>query len=205
MIEETQKSLFKPPEPFSDSRLVAEINLRKLGRNLDDAFGITETILKKGSCTALKNIFYGINNLEIPPEMLMIENPAEILSKCFAAGDLKRGNAHRLSDSKIPHDFLGLVRYMDSYSYNNGFASLAHKFKKCFDSHPEKQRERLGLLEQSMEDVGGRFVNSFLSPYRPSDKENSVTYGFHDLSYKRFYVDGICGKFKSLSEKAKQI
>lgn len=207
MIEEIQPPLFKTG-PLSDSRLVAKTKLENLGRNRAVAFGITETILRKGNSSVLKNILYGMYNLEIPLEMLSIENAAEILSKCFAAGDLKRGNAHRLSDSKIPHDFLRLVRYMDSYSYNNGFASLANKFEEYFDSGPWEQVKRLKLLEQSVRDVrdiGGEFVKSFLSLYKPSDKENSFIYAFHDLDYKGFYVDGIYGKFKSLSEKVKQI
>lgn len=205
MIKEMQKSLFKPPEPFSNSRLIAEINLRKLGRNLAIAFGITKTGLDKGDYDVLKYIFYGMNNLEIGLEIPSRENAAEILSKCFAAGRLKKGNAH-LNNPNIPHDFLRLVRYMNKCSYNNKkFVNLASKFKECFDSRPGKQRERLGLLEQSMEDVGDEVVNSFLSPYRSSDKENSFIYAFHDLGYKGFYVDGIHGKFKSLSDEAKKI
>lgn len=197
-----QSPLFKTG-PLSDSRLV---ELRELGRNRI-ALGLTKKILDQGNSDVLKYIFYGINNLEIPLEILSIENPAEILSNYFAAGGLKKGNRHRLSDSKIPHDFLKLVQYMNkcSYGYKDGrFASLASKFKdkECFDSGPWEQMKRLELLEQS---VKKRFVNSFLDLYKFSDKENSYIRDFYDRGDKKFYADSIYKKFMSLGEESKQI
>jgi hypothetical protein len=199
-----QPPLFKTG-PLSDSRLV---KLIKLG--LDRvAFGVTTTGLKKGDFDVLKYIFYGIHNLDLELflEIPSIENPGEILSGCFATGGLKKGNRH-LENPNISCDFLELKQYLNKCSYNNEkFVSLAHEFKKYFDSSPGKQRERLWLLEQSIEGIGDKFVKSLRSLYRPSDKENSVTYEFHDLSYGRkkgFYVDGIYEKFKSLNERARE-
>ena len=199
-----QSSLFT--DHLSDNRLVVETKLRNLGRNRV-AFGITKTSLKKGSYGVLENIFYGMYNIEIPLEILSIENPAEILSNYFAAGSLKRENVP--PNPNIPHDFLSLVNYINEHSYKNiKFASLAHKFKKssCFDSRPGEQRKRLEFLEQSVMDG---FVNSFLAEYRSSDKENSFSYFFHDPNRegesKVIYADIIYEKLKSLSEKAKQI
>ncbi len=199
--------------PFSIKSIAeTELNkLRDLGRNRI-ALGVTKTGLSQGDPEALKYIFYGMHNLEIPLEILSIENPAEILSKYFAAGGLKRGNAHRNPDANIPGGFLRLVNYINwcsynSYSHNNrGFVSLAHKFKKCFNDSSKKQRERFELLEQSMgEDVGKEFVRSFFSPYRYSDKENSLIYDFHDPGNKKDRVGMIYNKLESLGKEAKKL
>jgi len=207
MIKGTiQESLFT--DHLSDNRLVVETKLRNLGRDRV-SFGVTQTGLKKTSYRILEDIFYGMNNLEIPLEMLSIENPAEILSEYFAAGSLKRGNAHLNPNANVPRDFLRLVNYINRYSYNNKrFASLTHKFKKssCFDSSPGKQMERLGILEQSVKEG---FVNSFFAKYRPSNKEDSVNQAFYDPNCdgrsKGIYADLIYSKLISLSERAKQI
>ena len=201
-METTQSSLFT--DHLSDNRLVVETKLRNLGRNRV-AFGITNTGLKKASYGVLENIFYGMRNIEIPLEMLSIENPAEILSKYLAAGGLKRGNAHR--HPSVPRDFFKLIRYMDRYSYNK-MESFAHKFKKssCFDSGPGEQIERLEFLEES---VMEGFVNSFLAKYRPSNKEDSVNQAFYDPNYdggsKGIYANLIYDKLVSLGKEAKQI
>jgi len=200
----TQSSLFT--DHLSDNRLVVETKLRNLGRNRV-AFGVTNTGLKKGGYGVLENIFYGMHNLEIPLEILSIENPTEILSNYFAAGSLKRGNVH--PNPNVPHDFFKLVDYINRYSYNNKrFASLAQKFKKssCFDDHLGEQRKRLEFLEQSVMDG---FVNSFLAEYRPSDKENSFSYFFHDPNYdggsKGTYANLIYDKLVSLGKEAKKL
>jgi len=193
---------------LSDNRLVVETKLRNLGRNRV-AFGVTQTKLKKTGYRVLEDIFHGMNNLEIPLEMLSIENPAEILSEYFAAGNLKRGDAHLNPNANVPRDFLRLVNYINRNSYSNiGFASLTHKFKKssCFDSSPGKQMERLEILEQSVKEG---FVNSFRAKYRPSNKEDSVNQAFYDPNYdggsKGTYANLIYSKLTSLSERAKQI
>ena len=231
MTERIMQPLLFEIKPFND-------------RNRAVSFGVTKTSLNKGSYNVLEHIFYGMHNLEIPLEILSIENPAEILANYFAAGSLKRGNAH-LNILNIPHDFFKLVNYINTNSYNNiGFASLAHKFKKssCFDSSPGRQRKRFDILEQNVKDsrleileqnvkdsrleileqnvkdsrleileqnVGDRFVSSFFSPYRPSDKENSFIYDFHDPNRdgrnKGIYAKIIYEELKSLSDRAKQI
>jgi len=206
MLGEIQPLLFKTG-PLSDSRLVAKTKLEIFGRNLDDAFGVTQTKLNKGSYGVLENIFYGMNNLEISLEILSIENPAEILSEYFAAGSLKRGDAHRNPNANVPRDFLRLVNYINRNSYSNiGFANLTHKFKKCFDSSPGKQMERLEILEPSVKEG---FVNSFRAKYRPSNKEDSVNQAFYDPNYdggsKGTYANLIYSKLKSLSERVKEI
>lgn len=206
MGEIIQPPLFETPQSVSDSRI---IELIKIG--LDRiAFGITKTELKKGDFDVLKYIFYGMNNLDFESflEIPTIENPDEILSSCFAAGGLKKGNRH-LKNSRIPHEFLKLKNYLNNCSYSDEkFASLANRFKKYFDNRPGRQRTRFEILLKQMRSIrnrnaGDEFVNSLLSPYIPSDKENSFAYGFHDLGYKKFYVDGIYEKFEFLNEKAK--
>ena len=200
MIEGIQPPLFKTG-PLSDSRLV---ELRKIGLNRI-AFGITKTGLRKGNCDVLRYIFRGKRNLETPLEMLSIENPAEILSTCFATGRLKKGDAH-LNNSNIPRDFLELKNFLNKYSYNNkGFRSLAQEFKEWFDSRPWEQKKRLWLLEQSMEDIGNEVVNSFFNnPYRISDEENSFIYDFHAPRSKEGYVNMLYDEFESLNKEAKK-
>lgn len=183
---------------FSDSKLIL---------NSAVAFGVTKTGLKEGDYSVLENIFYGINNLKIPLEILGLQNPAEILSEFFAAGGLKRGDRHLTLG--IPQNFLKLVNYINWYSYNNKkFASLAHNFKKCFDDSPGKQKERLELLE---ENAGDRFVGMFFNKYRFSNKDKKFNYDFYDPNWewdarnKGIYADIIYKEFKSLSEKVKQI
>lgn len=190
---------------LSDNRLVVETKLRNLGKDRV-AFGVTQTGLKKASYDILENIFYGMHNLEIPLEILSIENPAEILSKYLAAGGLKRGNAHR--HPSVPRDFFKLIRYMDRYSYNK-MESFAHKFKKssCFNSSPGEQIERLEFLEES---VMEGFVNSFLANYRPSNIEYPFdSDAFYDPNCdgrsKGIYANLIYDKLVSLGKRAKQI
>ena len=199
MIGEIQKSLFETG-PLSDSKLVAKTKLENSGRNLAVAFGVTKTGLNKGNPYVLKYIFYGGNNLEIGLEIPSRENAAEILSKRFAAGILKKWDAH----FNLTRDFLELVRFLDDYSYSKiGFASLAQEFKKYFGSSPGKQMERLKLLEQSVEDVGKEFVDSFFTKYKFSNKEKEFDYDFYDRGDKEFYVDEIYKELKSSSDKAK--
>jgi len=201
-----QKSLFET-ESLSNSKSIAETVLRNFDRNYAVSFGVTKTGLNKGSYSVLENIFYGMHNLEIPLEILNMENPAEILSNYFAAGRLKKGDAH-LNILNIPRDFLRLVNYINKNSYNNlKFASLAHRFRKYFDNSPGKQRKRLELLEQSVRD---RFVGSFFTPYRPSNKEERFNpNAFYDPNCdgksKRVYVDRIYEELKFLRDKSKEM
>jgi len=194
-----QIPLFEMDSLIRDNSLTnAEIKNSK--KNKDAAFGITKVSLRKGAYNVLENIFYGIYNLKVPLEMLEIENPAEILSNYFAAGALKRRNEH----SNFPKNFLGLVNQINRYSYGNKkFSRLAHKFKKYFDNAPGKQRERLGNLEQN---VKNRFVKSFFSPYRHSNKDNSFDYDFYDPNWdgkdKGMYVGIIYKELLALSRKA---
>ena len=200
-----QKSLFET-EVRSSDKLIIEAGLENLGKNHAVSFGITKTGLNKGRYDVLENIFYGMHNLEIPLEILEIENPAEILANYFSAGELKRRDAH-LNILNIPRDFFGLVNYINWNSYHNtGFAGLAHEFKKYFDNSPGKQRKRLGLLEQSVRD---RFADSFFTKYRPSNREEPFNYAFYDPNCdgksKGIYADRIYKDLKSLSEKAKKL
>ena len=98
---------------------------------------------------------------------------------------------------------------MNEYSYAKGFASLSHRFKKssCFDSSPGKQIERLELLEQSVRD---RFVNSFFTRYRPSNREEPCNSdAFYDPNCdgrsKGIYAYRIYEKLTSLSDRFKKL
>ena len=192
MLGEIQSSLFET-DLFNNSKAVAEAKLRKFGRNLAVAFGVTKTGLFKGSYGALENVFIGKRNLKIQPKMLVRQNPAEILATFFSTGHLKRRNLHY--DLNIPHDPLELMIFLDNYSYKNGFACLAHNFRKFFDT---KQRIRLGFLNQSGEG-GDEFVKSFLADYKPPYNPNC------DGRSKGIYVDIIHRELKLLSDKANSL
>ncbi|HUW43967.1 MAG TPA: hypothetical protein VMV95_03345 [Bacillota bacterium] len=193
MIKETiQEGLFQPHSEVPNI-------------NNDVAFGVTKTGLLKGCYGALENIFYGMHNLEIPLEMLSIENSEEILANFFAAGDLKKGNLH--INPYIPIHFLELVNYMNKKSYiNKGFLSLAHNFETCFDNSPGKQRERLESLDKQTKN---RFVFSFFKEYKCSNKENSFNYSFYnpncDGRSKEVYADMIYQQLKFLSDQSKEV
>jgi len=201
-----QESLFETPKLLS-SRQLTKTGIRNSERNSAISFGITKTGLNKESYDVLENIFYGINNLDIPLKMLGIENPAEILANYFAAGRLKKRNAHfRILDIVMP-DFFRLINYINQYSYGNGkFVSLANNFRKYFDDSPGKQRRRLGLLEQNVRD---KFIESFFTPYRPSNREEPFTYAFYDPNCdgrdKGIYAKRIYEELKSLSERFKKL
>jgi len=187
MIEGIQKPLFEI-KPFS-------------GINRAIAFGATRTGLDKGGFEVLKNIFYGMRNLKISLEMLSIQNAAEILEDYFTAGDLKRGNNFNLILYNPP-DFFRLIDYINDYSNKNrGFANLTQGFKECFDI---EQKIRLGILNQKIKE---KFVDSFLSPYRPSNREDPG--GFYDPNCdgrdRGIYAKWIYKELESLSERVKEI
>ncbi len=193
MIGEMQKSLYET-KPLSDSNLFA---VNKLV-NLAVAFGVTKTGLKKMPPWILKCMFYGMHNLKIPLEKMIIENPAEILSEYFATGILKKGNQH-FNNFNIPNDFFKLVKYLNSYSYENGFASFAHEFKKYFSNRPWEQVKRHGLLRPNIRD---RYVGSFFTLYNLSSREKEFDYGFYDKGDKEFHVDKIYEELTRSSDKA---
>ena len=189
---EMQKSLFGTGSSSDSNRAVA--------------FGITKTGLNEGSYSVLENIFYGMRNIKISSEIMSIENPAGILADYFAAGILKRRNAH-LNMLNIPCDFFMLVNYLNLYSHNDkGFARLAPKFKKCFDDSPREQKKRFELLNPR---VRKEFVDSFFAPYKSSNKEDPVGYDFGDPNYdggsKEVYAKMIHKELESLSERAKKL
>ncbi len=199
MIGERPSSLFEPKH-FSDSRLIAEIGLRNLGKDRI-ALGLTKEILKETPPEVLKCLFYGMANLIISPEIAGIENAEEVASTYFAASILKRENKHLYS---TPRDFLELKHHLNNCSYNiSEFCTLASKLKKvgCFDSGPGKQKERLKFLRKS---IGKNFVTEFRVLYRCSDKEGPY-FDFYDKEDEETYIKIIYNKFESLSERAKQI
>jgi hypothetical protein len=188
-----QKSLFEAPEVSNDSRLFSKNELIKFDRNLAVAFGVTKTGLNKGSYGVLENIFCGMRNIEIPLEMLSIENPGEILLNYYATDYLKKRGLHL--SSNIPRDFLKLVKYINSFKM--GFDSLANKFKKCFNI---KQEERFELLDKNIRD---RFVESFFTRYK-----SSFNHDFDDPNIdgrsKEVYINIIYNGLESLSERFKK-
>jgi len=199
MVGETQPLLLKS-KSLSDSRLIAEVKLRNLGKDRI-ALGLTRKILEETSPGVLKCLFYGMANLIISPEMAGIENAEEVASPYFAAGILKRENKHLYS---TPRDFLELKHYLNDFSYNiSEFRILACELRKvgCFDSGPGKQKERLKFLRKS---TGKNFVAGFRVLYRCSDKE-SPYFDFYDKEDEEIYINIIYNKFKSLGEKAKKL
>jgi len=198
MIGETIQSSLYETKSLSDSNLFAGNKLM----NLAVAFGVTKTILKKMPCEILRCMFYGMHNLKIPLEKMIIENPAEISAEHFATGILKKGNQH-FSNFNIPDDFSGLRGYLNSYSYNKEkFAYFAHEFKKFFSNSPGEQVKRHGFLGENIRD---RFVSSFFTLYNPSSKEKEFDYGFYDRGDKEFYVDEIYKGLKLSSDKVNEL
>ncbi len=201
-----QKSLFKSESTINNNPLfeVEESLPYKITPNLSVAFGVTKKGLLEGNYRTLENIFYGINNLGIPIEMLVIENPDEILANYFAAGKLKRHNRHL--SLNLPHDFLPLINALNKHSYPDGFASLAHNFRNYFNKNPGKQKERLSILEKTTKD---EFIASFFSPYKFSNKDVEFNHDFYDPNFdgrdKGIYVNKIYEKFLSLSQEVKEI
>jgi len=205
-----QPSLYEG-DLFRNSQAAAKTALKDLGRNLEDAFGVTKKILHKGHPDVIKYILYGMNNLEFDNpkfdlEIVSRENAGEILANRFSAGLLKQGNLHIHNEAKIPLIFSKLVPYMNDCSYGNKkfpFASLASEFEEYFNI---KQSKRFELLEQSTEeDIGGGFVKAFCKPYKFSDKENSVKQDFHDPENKGDRIEMIHGKLMFLSNEANKL
>ena len=123
--------------------------------------------LESLSYSDLKKIFYGIHNLDVPNEILDLENPAEILAKYFAADHLKRDNYHRRL--AIPAEFLGLIRYLNKSARGSfGVRGLMRDCKTRFDLVDSPEEERLYGLD---EEIKRSFVESFFEDYRPSNGE----------------------------------
>ncbi|GAH63849.1 unnamed protein product [marine sediment metagenome] len=168
---------------------------------------MTKTDLSKARFSDLRIMFYGSHNLKIPPEVPIIQNPAETLAYVFGAGLLKKSNKHL----NLPRNFFMLVSYINWFSYNNGgFASIAHNLKKCFDDSPGKQKERHGLLIQ---DAREEFVNYFFELYKFSNREKQYDYDFYDPNWEGIsegrdrskYIEGIHEKLESLSDGANEL
>ena len=185
---EIQKPLFR--RPFSDSNL---IELMKIGLDRD-VFGVTKIGLREGvKYGALKTIFIGMHNLEIPPKMLFIQEGEEILKDVFVAGHFKMWHPRPYLNPDIPQDFFELKRYINRYSDKNGFACLENNFKRYFDI---EQEIRLAFLKQNDQK---RFVKSFLADYKSRYDPN------YDGESKGVYVDIIYDELTSLNEKAKEL
>ena len=138
----------------------------------------------------LRNTFCGIHNLDVPNEILDLENPAEIIAKYFSAGHLKRYNYHwRLA---IPAEFLELIRYLNKRARGSspGVRRLMKEGITRFDLVDNPEEARLYGLD---EEIKRSFVNSFFGDYRPSNgEEPNNSEAFYDPNIdgedKRIYA-----------------
>ncbi|MBW2971840.1 hypothetical protein KY359_02275 [Candidatus Woesearchaeota archaeon] len=131
---------------------------------------------------SLEFLLRGINNLEMPFEMMAVMNPDEILAKFYAAGFMKHDDAHIRRGAKL--DFMTLYRNMDDLSYGmKDFFTMSHGCNRRFSSARGEQRKR---LEQLSPETKQAFVDAFYSSYRPSITENSE----HPRAYWHPNIDG---------------
>jgi hypothetical protein len=162
-------------------------------------WGIRQKDIQSLNYMTLKNIFYGMHNVEMPGEMLNALNPDEILSKWYGAGLMKRHDAHL--GMTIPHDFYAVCRAMDEKSYSEGsFRKMSSGCNKHFPSSRGEQKKR---LDQTSDAAQKRFVDSFFREYVPSAREAPDNpAAFHDPNHdgrsKKEYVRSIYARVRSL-------
>lgn len=136
--------------------------------DLRGPFGVTQRALTGMNYQVLEDVFYGMHNVNVPSEMLYVENGNEIIANLLATGRLKRFNGH-LKNGNIPRDFLNLIAYMNRVAFDDkSFRRTSPSFGKRFESSNGKQGGRLELLDP---EVGEAFVESFFRRYVPSSRE----------------------------------
>lgn len=149
-------------------------------------FRVTQENLTHLGYLTLKKIYRGLHNLDIPTEMLLFENGAEVVAELMAAGQLKVQNNH-LRNPTIPQEFLPLVKYLlnDAMSYSTRSYSgrTSQRFAAIKRIHDLPLVERLEMVPH---DAREEFVSSFFSDYIPSKAENPS----HPKSYYEPNIDG---------------
>jgi hypothetical protein len=160
--------------------VVSEMRKSPRERGIPQNFGIRRKDLEVLGYKALKHIFYGTRNINIPDEMLEIMNPDEILAKYYSAGMMKSNNNHLREPQ--PEDFVTLTREMDRKAYRM-IGVMARDAKKRLSHGNLEQRARLDSLQENVKQA---FVESFHEQYNPSIRESM----YHPKAFYDRNIDG---------------
>jgi len=143
-------------------------------KNILRNFGVTKDTLFKANPRVLKDLFRGVNNLEIPRGMWEYLNPEEGLAIYFKIADLKRYHI-----KSIPQELMRLIPYINKQAWENlDFAWLSHQFEHPFSRMPGSQKPRLEKI--ASEDVDKFLSEVFDNPYRYSLSEHSFEGEYYD-------------------------
>jgi hypothetical protein len=203
--------------PCADMRLYAEERIiqeygrsylnpvprrKKVQRNWDIHKGDIE-LLNRGSIVTcpLEDIFYGINNLFCPTDMLDVMNKGEIFAVYLGTGITKRNNRHLQGDLPREH-FSDLIKYLNNAAFQNPiFRKTFNDYKKQFTKEKGYALEQTRLSELDPK-VKERFFRSFFSGYRPSNREEPDNpESFYDPMSRSIYVNRIYNHFIRRFEK----
>lgn len=162
-------------------------------------FGVTKKVLLQTSGRVLKDMFRGVNNLEIPRGMWEHLNPEEGLAIYFKIADLKRYNLE-----SAPQELFRLIPYINKQAWGNlDFAWLSHQFEHPFSRMPGSQKPRLEKI--ASEDVDKFLSEVFDKPYKYSLAEHSIEGEYYDPNCdaygninKELYVTPIYNHVKSI-------
>lgn len=179
-------------------RMFAEGSDNDTPKNWD----ITRKGLESMSYFGLESIFYGIRNIRVPPEMLNVQNPDEILAVYAGVGVLKKGNNHL--EGEQSYDFLQTVGNIQK----KGYALIQPFPSECTKRFSDKRGDQIQRLAGLEEYIREEFILSYMRDYLPSKRENPTNpRAFYDPNIDarstgpiamRVYERGIYSMIKSI-------
>jgi len=146
-------------------------------------YGIQKKHLNYLGYDDLRDIFFGMHNIDTPHEMLVMLNPAEILSIYMAVGAIKRSSSQHNDFITRFDNIEELVREFNRITYTgSNLASIKRDAPNPHSDKPGDQKKRIYSLD---DEVKRRFIESFKQPYFGSIQEGYYGKGeYPDPAYE---------------------
>lgn len=152
-----------------------DLNPRKNPDDPNAPFGLKRGYISRLDYETIRDIFYGINQMDVPDAMLSAMNPTEIFALYCGLYSVKTG---RLKIGKSMHAD-GLVSKIISYSFGK-HSDLAHEHnasKKIYPTGRGDLQKRIRALDRNVTD---NFLRGLAQPRKYSDRENKEVNDFED-------------------------
>ena len=140
-------------------------------RNLR-GYGVKRVYLQMLSFLALKEAFHGINNLQIPSQILAIQFPDEILSVYM--GRVRLRTASLFEDRA---EAIIQACYDNSFRAHPSFRKL---IERCSEDFPGRQTDLIGRVASLPLEIRAAFLVAWKKPYLLSDREDREQASYHD-------------------------
>lgn len=172
--------------------LEAEVE-RFATRNRPD-YGVTAACLGTLDYRELFRAFYGMHQLNIPHEIALHLNPAEMMAQYVAAQAMKEAADWRES---LPGGFPDAVARLTASGYGfRGIVRMQHlEGANIYPTRSGDMQRRVKAAEATHPEAAELFMESLRSERVFSDRESSALGRFHDPNIdgnsKRLYIRGV--------------